>query len=125
MSTAEGFICRNCSSEGFHQHVGRDNIVRHNVFAFNGGSGIAISVGRSRQTGYSWPGDNYAMNLVFVGNVVLQDGRPFFRQSSADALAQAVPALAGPLKAYVGFVDSLRLHLDGLMQSATVAIHGD
>ena len=41
------------------------------------------------------------------------------------ALAQAVPALAGPLKAYVGFVDSLRLHLDGLMQSATVAINGD
>lgn len=80
-------LCRNCSSEGFHQHFGRENIVRHNVFAFNAGSGIAISVGRSRQTGYSWPGDNYAMNLVFVGNVVLQDGRPFFRQSSADALA--------------------------------------
>lgn len=44
---------------------------------------------------------------------------------SADALAEAVPALAGPLKAYVGFVDSLRLHLDGLMQSATVAINGN
>ena len=44
---------------------------------------------------------------------------------AADALAEAVPALAGPLKAYVGFVDSLRLHLDGLMQSATVAINGD
>ena len=44
---------------------------------------------------------------------------------SADALAQAIPALAGPLKAFVGFVDSLRLHLDGLMQSATVAINGD
>jgi predicted Zn finger-like uncharacterized protein len=44
---------------------------------------------------------------------------------AADSLAEAVPALAGPLKAYVGFVDSLRLHLDGLMQSATVAINGD
>ena len=44
---------------------------------------------------------------------------------SADALAEAVPALAGPLKAYIGFVDSLRLHLDGLMQSATVAINGN
>lgn len=43
---------------------------------------------------------------------------------SADALAAAVPALAGVLKAYVGFVDSLRLQLDGLMQSATVAING-
>ena len=44
---------------------------------------------------------------------------------AAESLSQAVPALAGPLKAYVGFVDSLRLHLDGLMQSATVAINGD
>lgn len=44
---------------------------------------------------------------------------------AADSLAEAVPALAGPLKAYVGFVDSLRLHLDGLMQSATVAINGN
>lgn len=44
---------------------------------------------------------------------------------AADAIATAVPALAGPLKAYVGFVDSLRLQLDGLMQSATVAINGN
>lgn len=43
---------------------------------------------------------------------------------AADSLAEAVPALAGPLKAYVGFVDGLRLHLDGLMQSATVSING-
>ncbi|MFM7443236.1 MAG: hypothetical protein ACKO2N_04880 [Tabrizicola sp.] len=43
---------------------------------------------------------------------------------SADALAEAVPALGGFLKAYVGIVDSLRLQLDGLMQSATVAING-
>jgi predicted Zn finger-like uncharacterized protein len=44
---------------------------------------------------------------------------------SADAIAEMVPAIAGPLKAYVSFVDSLRLHLDGLMQSATVAINGN
>lgn len=43
---------------------------------------------------------------------------------SADAIAEAVPALTGVLKSYVGFVDSLRLQLDGLMQSATVAING-
>lgn len=43
---------------------------------------------------------------------------------SADTLKAAVPALAGVLDAYVGFVDSLRLQLDGLMQSATVAING-
>lgn len=43
---------------------------------------------------------------------------------SADAIAAAVPSLAGVLEQYVGFVDSLRLQLDGLMQSATVAING-
>ncbi len=43
---------------------------------------------------------------------------------SADALAEAVPSLAGLLKGYVGMVDGLRLQLDGLMQSATVAING-
>ena len=43
---------------------------------------------------------------------------------SADALSNAVPALTGFLDAYVSFIDSLRLHLDGLMQSATVAING-
>ena len=45
--------------------------------------------------------------------------------ASADAISELVPALAGPLKAYVSFIDSLRLQLDGLMQSATVAINGN
>jgi predicted Zn finger-like uncharacterized protein len=43
---------------------------------------------------------------------------------SAGALSNAVPALAGFLEAYVGFINSLRLQLDGLMQSATLAING-
>lgn len=43
---------------------------------------------------------------------------------SADALARAVPALAGVLESYVSFIDGLRLRMDGLMQSATVAING-
>lgn len=44
---------------------------------------------------------------------------------SADMLSELVPALAGPLDAFTGFVDSLRLRIDGLMQTATVAINGD
>ena len=40
-------------------------------------------------------------------------------------LSAMVPALAGPLDAYVGAVDSLRLSLDGMMRSATVAINGE
>jgi predicted Zn finger-like uncharacterized protein len=43
---------------------------------------------------------------------------------TAPRLSAAVPSLAGPLDAYVGFVDGFRLQLDGLMRSATVAING-
>ncbi len=42
---------------------------------------------------------------------------------AAPQLAQQVPALQGPLAAYVGFVDTMRSHLDGLMQTATTAIN--
>ncbi|HMS95691.1 MAG TPA: hypothetical protein PKA03_10810 [Tabrizicola sp.] len=44
---------------------------------------------------------------------------------SAGRLSSLVPALSGPLSGYVGFVDGLRLGLDGLIQSATVLISGD
>ena len=43
---------------------------------------------------------------------------------AAPQLAATVPALAGPLEAYIAAVDSLRLSLDGMMRSATVAING-
>lgn len=43
---------------------------------------------------------------------------------AAPQLSAIVPALAGPLEFFVGAVDSLRLLLDGLMRSATVAING-
>jgi resuscitation-promoting factor RpfA len=43
---------------------------------------------------------------------------------AAPMLRDAVPALAGFLDAYIGFVDGLRLQLDGLMQSATMAMGG-
>ena len=33
--------------------------------------------------------------------------------------------LAGPLEGYVGMVNGLRLELDGLMRSATVALDGE
>jgi predicted Zn finger-like uncharacterized protein len=39
-------------------------------------------------------------------------------------LSDLIPGLAGPLAAYVAFIDGLRLSLDGVMQSATVAING-
>lgn len=55
------------------------------------------------------------MTLAILGSAIY---------GSADTIATAVPSLAGVLEGYVAFVDSLRLQLDGLMQSATVAING-
>jgi predicted Zn finger-like uncharacterized protein len=43
----------------------------------------------------------------------------------APRLAVMVPALAGPLETYVSLIDSMRLGLDGIMRSATVAINGN
>jgi hypothetical protein len=40
----------------------------------------------------------------------------------APRLAVMVPSLAGPLESYISMIDSLRLGLDGMMRSATVAI---
>ena len=40
----------------------------------------------------------------------------------APRLAVMVPAVSGPLATYVSLIDSLRLGLDGIMRSATVAI---
>lgn len=40
-------------------------------------------------------------------------------------LVRLVPALADPLASYVNAIDSMRLQLDGMMRSATVAINGD
>jgi hypothetical protein len=86
------------------------------------------------------PGEQSAEAAMAAAMPVPVEGRSSFRKGflmvmtfailgaalyvSADALKAAVPALSGFLDAYVGFVDSLRLRLDGLMQSATVAING-
>jgi resuscitation-promoting factor RpfA len=55
------------------------------------------------------------MSVAIIGTAIY---------TAAPRLSVMVPALAGPLEAYVGAVDSLRLSLDGIMQSATVAING-
>ncbi len=55
------------------------------------------------------------MTIAIIGTAIY---------TAAPRLSVMVPALAGPLDAFVGAVDSLRLSLDGVMQSATVAING-
>ncbi len=43
---------------------------------------------------------------------------------AAPQLAQQVPSLEGPLSSYVSVIDTMRLQLDGLMQTATSALNG-
>ncbi len=44
---------------------------------------------------------------------------------AAPQLSQQVPSLDAPLTAYVATIDTLRVQLDGLMQSATTALNGN
>ncbi|NLF62714.1 MAG: right-handed parallel beta-helix repeat-containing protein [Lentisphaerae bacterium] len=75
-------ICTDCSREGFHQHYGRENIARHNVSAFPGDCGIAISrSNQSRQDGFAFPGLCHSFNYNFVANVIVVDNKPFFKSS--------------------------------------------
>lgn len=62
----EGNTVHDTSSNCFHLHYGRENVVRDNLFAFAGDGQVAISR----------PEDH--VGLTFIGNVVLGDGRPAF-----------------------------------------------
>lgn len=41
--TVENNIAYNCSSQGFHQHYGQDNLVQNNIFAMNGDGQVRVS----------------------------------------------------------------------------------
>lgn len=60
----EGNICHDVSSQCFHQHYGRANTVRHNVFAF----------GRQGQVEITRPEDHVSFTLE--RNVLIGDGVP-------------------------------------------------
>ena len=65
-----------CACEGFHQHYGRENIVRYNIFALNHQNGLAIS--RDRLLGYRCPGEPHGKVISFLNNVIITDGTPVF-----------------------------------------------
>lgn len=83
----ENNIVHHCKSAGFHQHYGRDNIVRNNIFAFNGEHQLMRSRAEPHISftftnnivcfnsgdllGSNWSNDNYRMD----GNVYW-DTRP-------------------------------------------------
>lgn len=80
-------ICYDCRNDGFHQHYGRENILRGNISAFNGESGLRISAGRDTSaTRYELPGEHYRVNLNFIGNVVVQTQAPFFLTQAPETM---------------------------------------
>jgi hypothetical protein len=62
----EGNVCYRTSSQGFNQHYGRENVVRHNVFAY-GGEG---------QTSLTRPESHRSFTLE--RNLLIGDGQPAY-----------------------------------------------
>ncbi len=75
-------VCYDCDCNAFHQNYGRENTVRDNVFAFCGEELLRISLCEaSMRRGYRFPGLNYTHDFNLYRNVLLSDGKPFFRAS--------------------------------------------
>jgi parallel beta-helix repeat protein len=64
----ENNIVYNTQSGGFHQHYGRENIIRNNIFALNRGGQVIFSKGENPP---------YTA-FIFERNIVLTDGKPIF-----------------------------------------------
>ena len=67
-------VVYNCNCNGYHQHYGRENIVRWNIFAFNDEAGWRVSHDSNFQ-GYEVPGEKHSKVISFINNVFITDNK--------------------------------------------------
>ena len=125
----ENNIVYNCKSAGFHQHYGRENLVRNNIWAFNRENQLMrtraeptlsftferniVYFNQGRLLGSNWSGDRFAMahNLYFDtrGPNIRFAGKSFAEWQAAGNDAGSV--IADPLFVNAGNYD-FRLRAD-------------
>ena len=76
----ENNICTDCSSEAYHQHFGRENTLRYNIFAF--GNDAVLAIARGQEFAGVFPGLNFSNALSSYNNVFVTNGRPFIRSGN-------------------------------------------
>jgi parallel beta-helix repeat protein len=119
----ENNVVYRCKSAGFHQHYGRENTVRNNIFAFNQENQLMrtraephvsftfehniVYFDQGRLLGTNWTGDGFIMkgNLYFDtrGSEISFAGQPFAEWQSAGR--DAGSAIADPLFVNAGNFD--------------------
>ena len=75
-----------CASTLFHQHYGRENTVRWNVFAFGNDAVLQLSRGNEHMNLY--PGENFSAALTCYQNVFVTDGKPFYASNQQKNLGR-------------------------------------
>ncbi len=73
--TIEDNVCYHCKSDAFHQHYGRQNVVRNNIFALCGAPCLAIGRREAR------------LGILAEQNILLSDGPAFYRNQTPAMLS--------------------------------------
>ncbi len=77
-------ICHDCAKEGFHQHFGRETIVRDNLFACNGEHQLTLTRGKTQILEYMNPGQCTSQVANIYRNMLVSEGKPFFHSMFMD-----------------------------------------